>query len=79
MVSCRGGDDPRLLFVRLESGNEGDPSPDFEGARRVVVLVLDENLTVEFPFERRMAPKGGARQEGGDAFPCLEDVFEIRR
>ena len=79
MVARRGGDDPGAFFVGSELRNEGDPAPDLEGAGRVVVLVLDENLTAELVFARPVAPKRSVPEEGDEALPCLEDVTEVGR
>jgi len=47
VVPGRGGDDAALALLRVELRYQVDPAPDLEGADRLVVLVLDEDISAE--------------------------------
>src|SRR5581483_8094857 len=79
VVTGRGARDSRAPLGRGELREEVDAAADLERARRLVVLVLDEERGADQAVERGVAAKLRRREVGPDPRPRLEDVDERRR
>lgn len=55
VVPGRGRDHSALVLLRAELRDQVDPVPDLEGADRLMVLVLDEDLGVGQRVQARVA------------------------
>ena len=75
-VVAGGRRDDAAALARAQRGDQVHAAADLEGAGRIVVLVLDEDIEPRLAREQRMAHERRRAYDARDARPGGVDVFE---
>jgi len=77
MITGRSGDNTPAPLAGAQLADQVHAAADFEGANRLMILVLDPHLGPGHGIQRRIAIQRSHRQVGRDALTRREDLSKI--